>query len=189
MEACIRSAAQDSSNDTRSIGRSMFAAYTHALPSKAQAFLKRMDSSLQEKLSQAVVTYVPGGVTLPPPPPSSPLTPLSDPISPTPPLHEHMVPNHIPTKSLSLLAWALTLHHPLLLPSLPIPLPLPPPPSPHACLPRPPPHAGLSQVPAIYFKFYPRLSPLLCLMCLLIFSCPSRLLAVVFYLLSKRFVE
>lgn len=65
VEASIRSAAQDSSNDTRSIGRSMFAAYTHAVPHKAQAFLKRMDTSLQEKLNQAVLTYVPGVATYP----------------------------------------------------------------------------------------------------------------------------
>ena len=60
VEACIRSAAQDSSSDTRSIGRSMFAAYAQALPQKAQAFLKRMDTSLQEKLNQATMTYVSG---------------------------------------------------------------------------------------------------------------------------------
>lgn len=60
MEACIRSAAQDSSNDTRSIGRSMFAAYMRALPQRAYVFLKRMDTSLQEKLNQAMLTYIPG---------------------------------------------------------------------------------------------------------------------------------
>lgn len=40
----------------------MFAAYALAMPQKAQAFLKRMDTSLQEKLSQATLTYVPGSI-------------------------------------------------------------------------------------------------------------------------------
>ena len=60
VEATIRSAAQDSSSETRSIGRSMFAAYLRAMPHRGQAFLRRMDTSLQEKLSQAILTYVPG---------------------------------------------------------------------------------------------------------------------------------
>ena len=84
VEACIRSAAQDSSNDTRSIGRSMFAAYTHAVPHKAQAFLKRMDSSLQEKLNQAVLTYVPGLATCPH---EALLLPAHTPTPP--PMHTH----------------------------------------------------------------------------------------------------
>ena len=40
----------------------MFAAYALAMPQKAQAFLKRMDTGLQEKLSQATLTYVPGSI-------------------------------------------------------------------------------------------------------------------------------
>ena len=60
VEATIRSAAQDSSSETRSIGRSMYAAYVRAMPDKGQAFLRRMDTGLQEKLSQATLTYVPG---------------------------------------------------------------------------------------------------------------------------------
>ena len=60
VEASIRSAAQDSSSSTRSIGRSMYAAYVRAMPEKGLAFLKRMDTSLQEKLSQATLTYIPG---------------------------------------------------------------------------------------------------------------------------------
>lgn len=104
VEACIRSAAQDSSNDTRFIGRSTFAAYTHALPHKAQAFLRRMDSSLQEKLSQAVITYVPGGAALPPrlppapPLPALPIPPFSYPTTPTP----HTPRKHIVSRNTSL---------------------------------------------------------------------------------------
>ncbi|KAL0035610.1 hypothetical protein WJX79_002530 [Trebouxia sp. C0005] len=60
VEATIRSAAQDSSSETRSIGRSMYAAYVRAIPDKGQAFLRRMDTALQEKLSQAIQTYIPG---------------------------------------------------------------------------------------------------------------------------------
>ncbi len=60
VEATIRSAAQDSSSETRSIGRSMYAAYVRAMPDKGQAFLRRMDTGLQEKLSQATLTYIPG---------------------------------------------------------------------------------------------------------------------------------
>ncbi len=60
VEATIRSAAQDSSSETRSIGRSMYAAYVRAMPDKGQAFLRRMDTGLQEKLSQATLTYLPG---------------------------------------------------------------------------------------------------------------------------------
>lgn len=60
VEASIRSAAQDSSSATRSHGRNMFGAYASALPQRAQAFLRRMDSSLQEKLNQALQQYVPG---------------------------------------------------------------------------------------------------------------------------------
>ena len=60
MEASIRSAAQDSSSDTRAIGRSMYAAYARAMPLRAEAFLRRMDTALQEKLSQATLTYIPG---------------------------------------------------------------------------------------------------------------------------------
>ncbi len=60
VEATIRSAAQDSSSETRSLGRSMYAAYVRAMPDKGQAFLRRMDTGLQEKLSQATLTYIPG---------------------------------------------------------------------------------------------------------------------------------
>ena len=60
VEVSIRSAAQDSSSDTRAIGRSMYAAYARALPSRGQAFLKRMDTALQEKLNQAALTYISG---------------------------------------------------------------------------------------------------------------------------------
>ena len=60
VEATIRSAAQDSSSETRSIGRSMYAAYVRAMPDKGQAFLRRMDTGLQEKLNQATLTYIPG---------------------------------------------------------------------------------------------------------------------------------
>lgn len=84
VEACIRSAAQDSSNDTRFIGRSMFAAYTRALAHRAQAFLKRMDTSLQEKLNQATLTYIPGWQTQPTPSCSllpTQLPPISHPLS------------------------------------------------------------------------------------------------------------
>jgi len=65
VEATIRSAAQDSSSETRSIGRSMYAAYVRAMPDKGQAFLRRMDTGLQEKLSQATLTYIPGFVFVP----------------------------------------------------------------------------------------------------------------------------
>ncbi|DBB01644.1 hypothetical protein WJX77_005003 [Trebouxia sp. C0004] len=60
VEATIRSAAQDSSSETRSIGRSMYAAYVRAMPDKGLAFLRRMDTGLQEKLSQATLTYIQG---------------------------------------------------------------------------------------------------------------------------------
>ena len=60
VEASIRSAVQDSSSATRSHGRNMFGAYTRALPQRGQAFMKRMDTSLQEKLNQAQLHYVPG---------------------------------------------------------------------------------------------------------------------------------
>lgn len=60
VEASIRSAVQDSSSATRSHGRNMFGAYTRALPQRGQAFMKRMDTSLQEKLNQAQLQYVPG---------------------------------------------------------------------------------------------------------------------------------
>ena len=60
VEAAIRSAAQDSSSATREHGRNMFGAYMQALPHRAQPFLKRVDTGLQEKLSQALLTYTPG---------------------------------------------------------------------------------------------------------------------------------
>ena len=60
VEVSIRSAAQDSSSDTRAIGRSMYAAYARTLPARAEAFLRRMDTALQEKISQATLTYITG---------------------------------------------------------------------------------------------------------------------------------
>ena len=60
VEASIRSAVQDSSSATRIHGRNMYGAFARALPQRAQAFLRRMDTSLQEKLNQALCQYVPG---------------------------------------------------------------------------------------------------------------------------------
>ncbi|EFJ48812.1 CLIP-associating protein [Volvox carteri f. nagariensis] len=51
VEAAIRAAAQDSLADTRQSARTAMALYSGAQPDRAQAFLRRLDNSLQEKLA------------------------------------------------------------------------------------------------------------------------------------------
>ncbi|KXZ51447.1 CLASP protein [Gonium pectorale] len=54
VEAAIKAAVQDPTGDTRQSGRTAMALYSSALPERAQAFLKRLDGGLQDKLSAAV---------------------------------------------------------------------------------------------------------------------------------------
>ncbi|GLI59247.1 hypothetical protein VaNZ11_001093 [Volvox africanus] len=63
VEAAIRAAAQDSSADTRQLGRNAIALYYGAQPDRAQAFLKRLDSSLQDKLAVGLVGAKPAKST------------------------------------------------------------------------------------------------------------------------------
>lgn len=61
LEAALRAAAQDSVGDTRASARTAMALYNSAQPERAHAFLRRLDSSLQDKLSAALgVTAKPG---------------------------------------------------------------------------------------------------------------------------------
>ncbi|GIL71392.1 hypothetical protein Vretifemale_1954, partial [Volvox reticuliferus] len=55
VEAAIRAAAQDSLADTRQLSRNAMALYYGAQPDRAQAFLKRLDHSLQDKLAVGLV--------------------------------------------------------------------------------------------------------------------------------------
>lgn len=57
VEAAITAAVQDALGETRTNGRTAFAAYASALPDRASALLKRFDSGLQQKLHEAVVAY------------------------------------------------------------------------------------------------------------------------------------
>ncbi|GLC37256.1 hypothetical protein PLESTB_001143100 [Pleodorina starrii] len=55
VETAIRAAVQDSTADTRQYSRTAMALYHGAQPDRAQAFLKRLDSSLQDKLAGGLV--------------------------------------------------------------------------------------------------------------------------------------
>lgn len=57
VEAALTAAVQDALGETRTNGRTAFAAYANALPDRAAALLKRFDSGLQQKLHEAVVAY------------------------------------------------------------------------------------------------------------------------------------
>ncbi|KAG2454961.1 hypothetical protein HYH02_000787 [Chlamydomonas schloesseri] len=54
LEAALRAAAQDSLGDTRAAARTAMALYNSAQPERARAFLQRLDSGLQDKLSAAL---------------------------------------------------------------------------------------------------------------------------------------
>ncbi|GFR45537.1 hypothetical protein Agub_g6930 [Astrephomene gubernaculifera] len=54
VEVAIRAGAQDSNADTRQSSRTAMALYNSALPDRAQAFLKRLDSGLQDKLASGL---------------------------------------------------------------------------------------------------------------------------------------
>jgi hypothetical protein len=57
VEAALTAAVQDALGDTRTNGRTAFAAYAVALPDRASALLRRFDGGLQQKLHEAVVAY------------------------------------------------------------------------------------------------------------------------------------
>lgn len=57
VEAALTAAVQDALGETRTNGRTAFAAYAAVLPDRASALLKRFDSGLQQKLHEAVVAY------------------------------------------------------------------------------------------------------------------------------------
>lgn len=57
IEAALTAAVQDALGETRTNGRTAFAAYAAALPDRAAALLRRFDSGLQQKLHDAVVAY------------------------------------------------------------------------------------------------------------------------------------
>lgn len=60
IEAALTAAVQDALGETRTNGRTAFAAYAAALPERAAALLRRFDSGLQQKLHEAVVAYSKG---------------------------------------------------------------------------------------------------------------------------------
>lgn len=57
VEAGLSAAVQDALGETRTSGRTAFAAYAAALPERAAALLKRFDAGLQQKLHEAVLQY------------------------------------------------------------------------------------------------------------------------------------
>jgi hypothetical protein len=57
VDAALTAACQDALGETRTNGRTAFAAYAAVLPDRASALLRRFDSSLQQKLHEAVVAY------------------------------------------------------------------------------------------------------------------------------------
>lgn len=57
IDAALTAAVQDALGETRTNGRTAFAAYAAALPERASALLRRFDSGLQQKLHEAVVAY------------------------------------------------------------------------------------------------------------------------------------
>lgn len=57
VEAALTAAVQDALGETRTNGRTAFAAYAAAMPDRASALLRRFDSGLQQKLHEAVVAY------------------------------------------------------------------------------------------------------------------------------------
>jgi CLIP-associating protein 1/2 len=57
VEAALTAAVQDALGETRTNGRTAFAAYAAAMPDRASALMRRFDSGLQQKLHEAVVAY------------------------------------------------------------------------------------------------------------------------------------
>lgn len=57
VEAALTAACQDALGETRTNGRTAFAAYAAVMPDRASALLRRFDSGLQQKLHEAVVAY------------------------------------------------------------------------------------------------------------------------------------
>jgi hypothetical protein len=57
VEAALTAAVQDAVGETRTNGRTAFAAYAAVMPDRASALLRRFDSGLQQKLHEAVVAY------------------------------------------------------------------------------------------------------------------------------------
>jgi hypothetical protein len=61
VEAGLTAAVQDALGETRTNGRTAFAAYAAATPDRAAALLRRFDGSMQQKLQDAVLEYGRGG--------------------------------------------------------------------------------------------------------------------------------
>lgn len=57
VEAGLSRAAQDALGETRTNGRTAYAAYAAAHPERAAALLRRFDGGLQQKLTEAVLEY------------------------------------------------------------------------------------------------------------------------------------
>lgn len=57
VDAALTAAVQDALGETRTTGRTAFAAYAAVFPDRASALLKRFDSGLQQKLHEAVLAY------------------------------------------------------------------------------------------------------------------------------------
>ncbi|GMH33117.1 hypothetical protein BSKO_00951 [Bryopsis sp. KO-2023] len=65
IENAIRCASQDTTSETRTVGRLAFGAYTQACPERAKSFLKRLDGGLQQKLLGGMSAYKKGSIPFP----------------------------------------------------------------------------------------------------------------------------